>query len=373
MTASVRTIVARVRRPRRRLGEPTLLGGLFVLAAALGVMVTVWPDRTGGPAVMSLPVLLGGLSLRRLLDMWLLIGATLLVLVSVTLGMPADARGQTPGGVVLVGVITVVSYELVRRRDVLGVREGRPDMILAELRDRLRLAGEIAALPAGWRLETEQRSAHDAGMAGDFLVSRLAANADGDTCLDLALVDVSGKGVGAGTRALLLSGAFGGLLGAVPTDAFLSEANRYLLRSRWSDGLATAVHLQVNFDTGEYRIATAGHPPVAHLVAGTGRWQLAPSRGPLLGVFQEVTYPSDTGTLRPGDALLLYTDGVIEDRGRELDIGLDRLLGAAETLIPRGDFAGGAAYLVEWVPARDDDDRAVVLLWRERVVAASGY
>jgi Stage II sporulation protein E (SpoIIE) len=373
MTTSVRTLVARVRRPRRQLGEPTLLGGLFVLAAALGVLVTVLPESSGGPAVMSLPVLLGGLSLRRRLDMWLLIGVTLLVVASVTLGMPADERAETPGGVILIGVVTIVSYELVRRRDVLGVREGRPDMILAELRDRLRLAGEIPPLPAGWRLETELRSAHDAGMAGDFLVSRLADDPDGDPCLDLALVDVSGKGVAAGTRALLLSGAFGGLLGAVPTDRFLSEANQYLLRQRWSDGFATAVHVRVNFGTGEYRIATAGHPPVVQLVAGTGRWQLAPSRGPLLGVFHEVTYPSDTGMLRPGDALLLYTDGVIEDRGRELDIGLDRLIGAAESLIPRGDFAGGAAYLVEWVPARNDDDRAVVLLWRERGLTTSGY
>jgi serine phosphatase RsbU (regulator of sigma subunit) len=93
---------------------------------------------------------------------------------------------------------------------------------------------------------------------------------------------------------------------------------------------------------------------------------LVPSRGPLLGVLPKVSYPADEGVLRPGDALLLYTDGVVEDRGRDVDLGLDRLLGAAERLITRGDFTGAAAELVEGVPARNDDDRAVVLVWRER-------
>jgi hypothetical protein len=325
-----------------------------------------------GAAVLSVPVLLGGLLLHRRLEMWLLIAATLVLLSAVLPSVAPGDRSFTPGSALLLGVVTAVSYELVRRRDLLGVREGRPDTILAELRERLRLQGEVPALPPGWRMETELRSAHDAGMAGDFLVFGLQRNSSGEPCLDLALVDVSGKGVAAGARALLLSGAFGGLLGAVPPERFLIEANRYLLRQRWTEGFATAVYLQLNLATGEYRIETAGHPPAVHLVAGSGRWRLAPSRGPLLGVFPEVRYQPDVGTLRPGDALLLYTDGVVEDRGRDVELGLDRLLGAAESLIPRGDFTGAAGYLVERVPARDDDDRAIVLLWREHHLIPAG-
>jgi hypothetical protein len=78
-----------------------------------------------------------------------------------------------------------------------------------------------------------------------------------------------------------------------------------------------------------------------------------------------VHHDADIGVVRPGDALLLYTDGVVEERGRDVEVGLDRLLGAAEQLVPRGDFRGGAALLVDHVPARTDDDRAIVLLWRE--------
>jgi serine phosphatase RsbU (regulator of sigma subunit) len=178
-------------------------------------------------------------------------------------------------------------------------------------------------------------------------------------------VDVSGKGVNAGTRALLLSGALGGLLGSVPPDRFLAEANRYLLEQHWTEGFATAVYLRVQLETGAYRVEHAGHPPMAHFDSGSGRWELSPSHGPLLGVLENVRYHPDVGTVRPGDALLLYTDGVVEERGRDVEVGLDRLLGAAEQLVPRGDFRGGATYLVDRVPAHAEDDRAIVLLWRD--------
>jgi hypothetical protein len=364
-TPPLRTVLTRIRRPRRRPGEPALFGALLVVACMLAGTAVIWPTNMRGAVVLAVPLLLGGLLLHRRFEMWLLIATTLVLLGVVMLSVPASSQSVTVGSALALAVVTAVSYELVRRRDRLGVREGRPDMILAELRERLRLQGEVPALPPGWRVETELRSAHDVGMAGDFVVSRVERGAAGPLSLDIVLVDVSGKGVPAGARALLLSGAFGGLLGAVPPERFLIEANRYLVRQRWAEGFATAIYLRLNLATGEYRIETAGHPPAAHLVAGAGQWRLSLSRGPLLGVFPEVRYVPDVGTLRPGDALLLYTDGVVEDRARDVELGLDRLLGAAEALVPRGDFTGGAGYLVERVPARNDDDRAVILLWRD--------
>ena len=65
------------------------------------------------------------------------------------------------------------------------------------------------------------RPAGGSSFGGDFLVS----SCDGKT-LEVALVDVAGKGVDAGTRALLLSGAFGGLLGSVPQGEFLARVQR---------------------------------------------------------------------------------------------------------------------------------------------------
>jgi hypothetical protein len=62
---------------------------------------------------------------------------------------------------------------------------------------------------------------------------------------------------------------------------------------------------------------------------------------------------------------MLFTDGLIEQPGQDLSVGLDRLLGAADTLQTKG-FGGGAARMVDAVARKTNDDRAVVLLWRTR-------
>ena len=183
--------------------------------------------------------------------------------------------------------------------------------------------------------------------------------------LEVAIVDVSGKGMAAGTRALLLSGAFGGLLGALPSEDFLTAANSYLLRQQWEEGFATAAHVVLDLHTGHYRVANAGHPPTVQYHAGSGRWQVVEAfDGPLLGVIADATYPGERGCLERGDALLLYTDGLIETPGRDLAVGIDRLLGEAERLVPRG-FRHGAHHLVDAVATGENDDRALLLLWRD--------
>jgi serine phosphatase RsbU (regulator of sigma subunit) len=70
-----------------------------------------------------------------------------------------------------------------------------------------------------------------------------------------------------------------------------------------------------------------------------------------------------TGVLEAGDALLLYTDGVVETPGRDVSLGIDRLIGQAERAVMRG-FHGTAASIVEGTRSGDDDDRALVLVWR---------
>jgi serine phosphatase RsbU (regulator of sigma subunit) len=181
--------------------------------------------------------------------------------------------------------------------------------------------------------------------------------------LDLALVDVSGKGVDAGTRALLLSGAFGGLLGSVPGKGFLPTANAYLLRQGWEEGFATAAHLVLDLVTGGYELFSAGHPPGAHFVASTGRWHTTTAEGPLLGVIPDADYVSTTGRLEQGDALLLYTDGLLESPARDFEVGIDRLLGQAEALVTRG-WRHGARKLVDTAGVARSDDRALVLIRR---------
>src|SRR5437868_4521905 len=173
----------------------------------------------------------------------------------------------------------------------------RGEAMLIELRDRIRAQGTLPDLPEGWGSVSVLRPAGGSSFGGDFLVS----SCDGKT-LEVALVDVAGKGVDAGTRALLLSGAFGGLLGSVPQEQFLSSCNAYLRRGEMMEGFVTAVHLALDLASGEYVISSAGHPPAAHLDASSGTWRITQARGIVLGVVADLRLVPERGMLRLGDA-----------------------------------------------------------------------
>ena len=337
--------------------ERTALVGLVVLSLLLAAGGVAAGRELFPPSVQVLPLLGGALLLRRRsMRALMLVVLGVLVVDVVSQGLMA-AR---PGSLVTVVLTAVIGYEFSRSREETGLAGSSGDTFVVELRNRLQRQGELPPLPAGWSGEAVLRPAGGGPFAGDFVVSALTG--DGSR-LELALVDVSGKGVDAGTRALLLSGALGGLLGSLSSQDFLPAANRYLDRQEWAEGFATAVHLGLDLRTGEFVVESAGHPPVAHFDAGTGRWRLLSAEGLALGLLPQVTYEAEHGRLDRGDALLLYTDGLVEVSGRDLDVGIDKLLGEAERLVPRG-FTGGADLLVSRVAGASHDDRGLVLLWR---------
>jgi hypothetical protein len=335
-----------------------LLLALVVLTALIAVASVQAPDWVPS-AAMVVVLVLGGFLLRP--------RELLALVVVVALGMAFIDHERAPAGVnkgviVVLAAVAVVMWFVVLSRSRLGLQGTLGETMLVDLRDRLRAQGELPQLPVGWRAETVLRSAYGDKFSGDFLVA--SRSTDGRR-LEVALVDVSGKGQAAGTRALLLSGAFGGLLGAMPAADFLDSANQYLLRQRWEEGFATAVHLELDLVTGDFQVCSAGHPPAAHFVNGAGRWDLLDGgSGPILGVVEDAVFGGSSGRLARGDALMLYTDGVVETPGRDLDVGIDRMLGQAERLV-QGGFSGGARRIVEGALAGETDDRALVLIWRE--------
>jgi hypothetical protein len=340
--------------PRAKLATLAVLVGLTVVI----FLLTTFAGLTVAPALaLVVPVVVGGILLDRPA-----LRVLVMVVVVAYLAEVAD-KGWSRlrwGSALVLAVIIAVAVEFARDRERLGLSAGRGESILLELRDQLRRQGDLPPLPPGWSADVALRSAGGTTFGGDFIVSALSA--DGGR-LELAVVDVSGKGLDAGTRALMLSGALGGLLGTIAPAEFLSAANTYLLRQEEVEGFATAVHVAIDLATGDYRLSSAGHPPAAHYSGGSGRWQLIELDGTVLGLLPKPTFGAAEGRLSPHDALLLYTDGLIEAPGRDLSVGIDRLLGGAERLVPRG-FAGGASVIVEEVAPVANDDRAVVLLWR---------
>lgn len=331
------------------------LAALAVVIALASISYSTWVPS----ADFVLVLIIGGYVLRpvQLASLYVVV-----LIVAAYSHVHRPPPGINKGVMLVLIVVAMLMWVVARDRARLGLQGMAGESMLIDLRDRLRAQGVVPDLPAGWRAETVLRSAYGDSFSGDFLVT--SRPTDGQH-LEAALVDVSGKGVAAGTRSLLLSGAFGGLLGAMPAPDFLGVANQYLLRQRWQEGFATAVHLDLDLQTGHYRVGSAGHPPAAHFRAGSGRWGLIDTDpGPLLGVLDDATFPGATGTLEHGDAVLLYTDGVVEIPGRDLDLGIDWLLGQAEQLV-RDGFAGGAKRIIDSALAGETDDRAIVLIWRE--------
>ena len=95
------------------------------------------------------------------------------------------------------------------------------------------------------------------------------------------------------------------------------------------DVLASVVYAVLDPATGDLSYANAGHPPPL-VTTGTGHAEyLDDTAGTMLGACTGTSFTTGHRLLRPGARLLLYTDGLIEDRHRDISDGLTIL---AETL-----------------------------------------
>ncbi|MDQ2957714.1 MAG: serine/threonine-protein phosphatase, partial [Actinomycetota bacterium] len=303
----------------------------------------------------------------------------LLLMASVACSLAAvfAVHGLNPSQLSLSGFVMVVLIGLVgvlqaHRRDALGLKEVSAETVIGLIRERLLVQSELPSVPAGWTVEIQQRPADGAAISGDFVSNRLVSDCNGDI-LHLAVIDVSGSGITAGPRALLLSGAVGGLLGSVEPDQFLSAANDYLARQQWSLGFASAIYVRLDLTTGAYSVRVAGHPPAVHFRPDSAPvWRTSAATGTVLGVLPTLTGQLDSAVLEPGEALFLYTDGVVEDRTRDIDAGTLRFKEGVEAMAAADNWAGVASQLIDEVPTQGVDDRTVVMIRRHPVLDRTG-
>jgi hypothetical protein len=338
---------------RSDLGLAVVLAGL---ASAVVVAIAAMPADVPVNLVF-LPLVLGILFLSNRVLRWFA------AFIMVALTAAAYLQDTYPARVVVALCVmyglSVLVIALSLRRDHIGVGPIRGQSMLVDLRDRILAQGEIPELPAEWLVQSALSSAGGSPFAGDFVV---ATASDRGRRMELVVVDVSGKGEAAGTRALQLSGAMGGLVAALPPDRFFPAANDYLLQRAWEEGFATAVHVSVDLRTGDFELRSAGHPPAVQREAGSGRWKPLRPDGPVLGIVDDAEFSCYRGRLAPGDSLLLYTDGMVELPRRDIDLGIDHMLGEAESLL-RGSWDGLARRLVSAVGS-PDDDRALLVVHR---------
>ncbi|MBY8341102.1 SpoIIE family protein phosphatase [Streptomyces spinosirectus] len=106
----------------------------------------------------------------------------------------------------------------------------------------------------------------------------------------------------------------------------------------------------------------AGHPPPLLISRDGVTRYLTDGHGLLLGTGAGRERGGATASLAPGSTLVLYTDGLIEDPGLTLDVGLDRLRRHAAALVHRPLTAFTDQLLNRVRPARNDDDVALLAL-----------
>jgi len=217
---------------------------------------------------------------------------------------------------------------------------------------------ETLDLPVGWTIESTLVAASGGLLAGDFVIAAPRPQAER---LELAVVDVSGKGDAASLRARPLSEVMDGFLADLPAADFLVAANTHLVGLDWEEGFATAVHLSLDVGSGAFEVRSAGHPPAVHWQADTGEWQVLDADGMVLGVVDHTAYEGRAGVLAPGDSLLLYTDGMVEVPGVDIASGIDALAAAVDA--PHAEWCGLADRLVAAVGS-PDDDRALLVVHR---------
>jgi serine phosphatase RsbU (regulator of sigma subunit) len=124
----------------------------------------------------------------------------------------------------------------------------------------------------------------------------------------------------------------------------LSEANRILAATLDARSFITMTYAVVDTASQTMRYARAGHNPMIHLEAGTGRTRVLTPAGLGLGIdagprFDEILEEAEV-PLRSGDLFLFFTDGLSEAmNGRAELFGERRLRDVIESADGDGEEA----------------------------------
>ncbi|MGV9991742.1 SpoIIE family protein phosphatase [Streptomyces sp. NPDC003374] len=137
-----------------------------------------------------------------------------------------------------------------------------------------------------------------------------------------------------------------------------------------TDRFATCLYAEADLSTGVVQVVRAGHiDPLLRMGNGTCR-RITVDGGLPLGLsaeFGSLEYPVSSMELDPGQALVLCTDGLVEQPGADLDDGMSAL--AAVVAQGPQDVRDLADRLIELAEVRGGDDDVALLVLRRRALA----
>lgn len=126
----------------------------------------------------------------------------------------------------------------------------------------------------------------------------------------------------------------------------------------------TVVTTRIDWDTRTITYGSAGHPPPALLHTDGAVEFLDQATAPPLGAHPDfVPRPQAAAVFAAGEALVLYTDGLIECRREDIDVGLDRLADSLVRHQSSDPEALADAVLLDLLPPDGPtDDTALVIV-----------
>ncbi|WUH93789.1 SpoIIE family protein phosphatase [Streptomyces sp. NBC_00433] len=176
--------------------------------------------------------------------------------------------------------------------------------------------------------------------------------------LGLTVGDVVGHGVSAASVMGMLRSALSAAIRVADGPSGALEALGLYSRSMQGATATTTFACQVFPVSRLLMYSSAGHPPPV-LMRPDGTYQLLDgATDPPLGVrLEHVPRPQATAEYRAGDLLVLYTDGLIERRGEDIDAGLARLVAVTCELrgLPPEELADGLLRALANPDGQQDD------------------
>jgi PAS domain S-box-containing protein len=145
----------------------------------------------------------------------------------------------------------------------------------------------------------------------------------------VAMGDVVGHGIGAAALMGQLRHAMRAYALEGHSPAGVLDRLDRVVRSLDGGQMATLLYMVVEEDHSSVTFSSAGHVPPLVISPGGEAEYLESAPNPPLGVFESPHHREMTAKLEPGSTIVLYTDGLVEERGVSIDQGLEALRLAA--------------------------------------------
>jgi PAS domain S-box-containing protein len=251
--------------------------------------------------------------------------------VRAMLGVPLIVEGRA-SGVIQVASVSERRFsredesllQLVADRAALAVEHARlyaRELGIVETLQRSLLPESLPQVPGLLTAARYMPGGPGADVGGDWYD---AVSLDGGR-LGIAMGDVVGHGIGAAA----LMGQLRNALRAYALDgnspAQVVEKLDRLVQNLEAGRMATLLYMVIAPDLGSVEFASAGHLPPLVLGPDGKAVYLEGGRTLPLGVMPSAEYPQADAELEPGSTIVLYTDGLVEERGASIDRGLEAL------------------------------------------------